>query len=501
MKEAYAVAAAHTLRSLIDFRAEQAPDRAAFVFPESGLQVNYGQLAACLRRLGKSLHSAPQGAPVGMLCGNGWATVQILLGAPYHGRPALILNLAAGDSQLAYMLNHSGCALVFADGENWERLQNIAGQCERAIKTIRIERDGDIGGAADLAEESPPPAAADRALLIYTSGTTGLPKGVLHSHRSLLSGGANTAAAHALSADDRALCVLPLYHCNGQCVTVLAPLVSGGSAVIPHKFSAGGFWNWLAEHQCTWFSAVPTILSRLLQGEAPSSSFPQLRFGRSASSALPPEVLRQFQKRFGVPVIETMGLTETAAQILSNPPPPAKGKVGSPGIAHGCEVRIVGENGRPAPADTEGEIAVRGDNVMLGYLGETPQPDGGWLLTGDLGKMDGDGYVFVTGRAKELIIKGGENISPREIDDALYAAPGVAEAAAFATPCAIYGQQPEAAAVMSPLADADEKRLIAFCEERVGKFKAPRRIHFVQSMPKGPSGKIQRLKLAAALAK
>lgn len=505
MKELYAAADSYSLPTLIDFRAAHTPARICFVFPESGVRVDYRRLSARLRRLGKSFSFVQPGAPIGILCGNGWAAVQILLGAPYHGRIALLLNLAAGDSQLVYMLNHSKCELVFADEENWTRLQNIARQCERKIKTVLVDRDKDIGQAG---EEMLPPVVSDSAktaaLLIYTSGTTGRPKGVLHSHRSLLFGGANTAAAHELTADDRALCVLPLYHINGQCVTVFAPLVSGGGVVIPHKFSARNFWNLLSECDCSWFSAVPTILSRLLQTESQTESFiapPRLRFGRSASSALPPEVHRNFQKRFGVPLIETMGLTETAAQILSNPPPPKAGKIGSPGVAIGCEVRIVGEDGKTAPQNIEGEIAVRGGNVMMGYLGEESQMmQDGWLLTGDLGKRDEDGYVFVTGRRKELIIKGGENISPREIDDALYTASGVVEAAAFGAPCGMYGQQPEAAVVVAASADCDEARLIAVCQKIVGEFKAPRRIHFVRAMPKGPSGKIQRLKLAEMLA-
>ncbi len=445
-----------------------------------------------MRTLGGRLKSVPPRAPVGAMCGNGWAAVQILLGAPFHGRSAMLLNLTAGDSQLSYMVNHSGCRLIFADDENLPRLQNIVKQCDGGVEIVRVDRDGDIDGG----ESSFPPVAADSpALLIYTSGTTGKPKGVLHSHRSLLFGGANVAVAHRLSAADRALCVLPLYHINGQCVTVFAPLISGGSVVVPHRFSARNFWRQTRDNKCTWFSAVPTILSRLLHGEVPRwRSRP--RFGRSASSALPPETHRKFEEKFAVPLVETMGLTETAAQILSNPPPPQKGKYGSPGVAVGNEVRISDADGGAAAPGAEGEIAVRGENLMLGYLREDAPFADGWFMTGDLGRMDSDGYVFVTGRKKELIIKGGENIAPREIDDALYTAAGVVEAAAFAVPCEIYGQRPAAAVVVSESGVRDERELIAICRKIVGEFKAPERIYFMDSLPKGPSGKIQRLKLA-----
>ena len=487
----FAAAAAHTLQSLIELRAQETPDAVFFISPETGQTISYAELARRVRAMGAVLREIPPGAPLGVMAGNGWAATQTLLGAPYHGRMALIFNLAAGDAQLAYMIQHSGCPLIFADEENMQRARDIVRHCGGA-RVATVDRDAGFCGD----DCAPPPVAADSpALLIYTSGTTGKPKGVLHSHRSLLFGGANTAAAHKLSAADRALCVLPLCHINGQCVTIMAPLVSGGSVVAPHCFSAGNFWRQIKERECTWFSAVPTILSHLLNGED-APPLPHLRFGRSASSALPPEMLRRFEEKFSVPLVETMGLTETAAQILSNPPPPQKGKIGSPGVAVGCEVRII-RGGEELPLGEEGEIAVRGGNLMLGYLREKPVFEDGWFMTGDLGRMDADGYVFVTGRTKELIIKGGENIAPREIDDALYAVPGVAEAAAFGVPCEVYGQQVEAAVAAADSFAGDEAVLRAACEKAVGKFKTPRRIYFLSSLPKGPSGKIQRLKLAA----
>ena len=383
--------------------------------------------------------------------------------------------------------------MIFADNENFSRLQNIAKQCENEIEIVQVDRDEDIGGD-DVS--LPFVNAISPALLIYTSGTTGKPKGVLHSHRSLV-------VWRRKHRRQRIVYPPPTAHCafcrfiisTEQCVTVFAPLISGGAVVIPHKFSARQFWQQARENKCTWFSAVPTILSHLLHGESPSEKT-QMRFGRSASSALSPETHRQFEKKFFIPLVETMGLTETAAQILSNPPPPQKGKYGSPGIAFGNEVQIVNAAGESLPPNTAGEIAVRGDNLMLGYLRENAPFSGGWFMTGDLGRMDSDGYVFVTGRKKELIIKGGENIAPREIDDALYAAAGVVEAAAFAVPCEIYGQQTAAAVVLESPDAHSENDLIALCQKTIGKFKSPSRIYFMNSLPKGPSGKIQRSRLA-----
>jgi len=289
------------------------------------------------------------------------------------------------------------------------------------------------------------------------------------------------------------------------CVTLMGPLVSGGSVVMPKKFSASSFWDQITRWDCSWFSVVPTQISYLLhesnQARDPQDKPQRLRFGRSASAPLAPEVQRAFEERFGIPVIETMGLTETAAQILSNPLPPGTRKIGSPGVPYGCEVRIVDADMNELPEETEGEVAVRGPSVMKEYFknpeatADSLTPDR-WFRTGDLGRKDADGYVFITGRSKELIIKGGENIAPREVDDALYAHPAVIEAAAFARPCPDYGQRVEAAVRVKPSSGVTEDELIALCRDKLGAFKTPDRIHFLPELPKGPSGKIQRRHLA-----
>ena len=231
------------------------------------------------------------------------------------------------------------------------------------------------------------------------------------------------------------------------------------------------------------------------------ADMPALRFGRSASSPLSPDVHAAFETKFGVPIVETMGLTETAAQILSNPLPPGNRKIGSPGVAYGNEILIGDPVQKEVPRGQEGEVLVRGANVMRGYRNNEEATaasltEEGWLRTGDLGRMDEDGYIFITGRLKELIIKGGENIAPREIDDVLYSHPDVIEAAAFAKPCDDYGQTVEAGVQIRDGAALTEADLLALCRSAVGAFKAPDRIYFLPELPKGPSGKIQRMKLA-----
>jgi acyl-CoA synthetase (AMP-forming)/AMP-acid ligase II len=297
---------------------------------------------------------------------------------------------------------------------------------------------------------------------------------------------------------------LPLYHINAQAVSVMGTLVSSSGLVMPQRFQASKFWSWVIDEECTWFSVVPTILSYLMNVEEDDKLKSQLnnvRFGRSASAALPPALHKAFEARFGLIIVETMGITETAAPLLSNPLDPKLHKLGSPGIAYGNKVRIADAEGTVASTGEESEVQVRGRNVMQGYL-KNPDatkdaftPDG-WYRTGDLGKMDSDGYVFVTGRLKELIIKGGENISPREIDDVLYRHKSVMEAAAFPLPDDNYGQTVAAAIARRPGENVDEMELRKLCTESIGEYRAPSQYFFLDELPKGPSGKIQRLKLA-----
>jgi len=485
-----------TVRDWLEYRA--ATDDIAFIFTEDGTSLRWSELRAEAAHIASQLTVAghAKGESVAILHPNGRAAVIAFYGALYGGFRATMINLAAGRDAIAYALDHSDACTAFVH----ESAAEIFAAAKPESMT-RFAAEGAPGAASVLHDITP----QDHALLMYTSGTTGRPKGVVHSHASLLAGGWTTAIAHGLQPEDRGLCVLPIYHINGLCVSIMGALVSGGSIAMSPKFSAGQFWTDAGASGATWFSVVPTIISHLLH--APGDPDPitrrRLRFGRSASSALAPDVQTAFETRFDVPIIETMGLTETAAQILSNPLPPMVRKIGSPGVAYGNEVAILGADLRPCPPEVEGEIAIRGPNVMLEYL-KNPEATqaafaGDWLRTGDLGRVDGDGYVFVTGRLKELIIKGGENIAPREIDEALYTHGDVIEAAAFARPCKSYGERVEAAVRLRDGSALSGAELRQICVDRVGKFKAPDVVHIIDELPKGPSGKIQRMKLAEVL--
>ena len=488
-----------TIRDLLVSRAHTTPSLSFLLSLDDSL--TYAQVhervvtvAASVSGMGIS-----KGQSVGFAAANSVELAITILGLFYGGFRATAINLVAGAQTIGYVLEHSGCCLILQDDNGEAVLKDVS----QASALPRLSINDVINSNAEAAV-LPALAPDDDGLLMYTSGTTGQPKGVRLSHKNLISGGMNPAIAHQLGEDDRAICSLPLYHINALCVTLLAPLVSGGSVVFTSKFSTTQFWKNIRETNSTWFSLVPTQIGYLLNDPSPPLDLPNLRFGRSASAPLSPDIQSAFENRFDVPIIETMGLTETAAQILSNPLPPAVRKIGSPGIAFGNEVQIIDTNNQAVATEIEGEICIRGSNVMVGYLDNeqatTEAIDAeSWLHTGDLGKIDADGYVFVTGRIKELIIKGGENIAPREVDEALLSHPTVLEAAAFAADCDRYGQKVLAAIVLKPNMSIDNDELIAHCEARIGVFKSPQKIYFLQDLPKGPSGKVQRLKLGALL--
>lgn len=470
----------------------------AFLFPEGHSNLSWQDVLIGAAKIASYLtaNGVRKGESVAIVHPNSRQGVLCLFGVLYGGFRATMINLVAGSEAIGYALDHSDVRFAFVAKSARELFESASDQGQ--IEVLDSE-DLVVVEPVELHELEP----SDHALLMYTSGTTGHPKGVVHSHSSLLAGGWTVAIAHNLTSQDRGMCVLPIYHINGLCVTVIGALVSGGSLAMCTKFSASNFWRQIGASKSTWFSVVPTIISHLLHSDQnPEQSVKdRLRFGRSASSPLSPDVQAAFEARFDVPIIETMGLTETAAQILSNPLPPKIRKIGSPGIPVGNETAIFSKDFQPLKSDEEGEIVVRGPNVMLEYL---KNPDAtkecftpnGWLRTGDLGRRDADGYFFVTGRLKELIIKGGENIAPREVDEALYSHSEVVEAAAFSRPSEVYGESVEAAVTISEGSQLTSKLLRELCVEKLGKFKSPDVVYILDNLPKGPSGKIQRLKLS-----
>jgi long-chain acyl-CoA synthetase len=503
-----------SVRAMLQGQARQAPLAPYLIAAETGRQLSFFQMEQRSRSLAHWLwrQGLRPGDRIAVFLPNGLQSVRLLLGIMAAGYVLTPLNLLSTPEQLHYVLEHADCKLLFSCDQQHAALQAALTRLKRPIRLEMVDPDsdtlaGELDEAANPPWPTPGPGRDQLALMMYTSGTTGRPKAVALTHGNLSAGASFVSHAQQLGSEDRVLAVLPLYHINGQVVTVLAPLFHGGSLVMARRFSKELFWQQAEQYGCTWLNLVPTIIAYLLQ--APAASDAQaarcgLRFCRSASAPLAPELHRAFEFRFGIGIIETMGLTETAAQVFSNPPDPSQRKLGSPGQAFGNQARIIDlHTGAVLGPGEPGEIQIRGPNVMQAYYKDPEETAramdaDGWLHTGDLAYRDPDDFYFITGRIKELIIKGGENIAPREIDEALLQHPAVLEAAAVGVPDSLYGQEIEAWVVLQPEMSSDEAQLRAFCLKLLGRFKTPRAIHFSAVLPKGPSGKVQRLKLLAA---
>ncbi|MGH8676179.1 MAG: AMP-binding protein [Burkholderiales bacterium] len=499
-----------TLRDALAGHLVRQPDRTFLIAPETGRRLSYRELEWQARLLARWLGAAglKAGDKVGLYLHNGYQTALVFLGAMLGGYVAVPLNLLSQRSQLAYVIGHCDCRILFTAREYEEPLAAALAGVKRKIEVVVIDPD-----APDLFLEEQLPAEApirirpkDPALLMYTSGTTGTPKGAVLSHANLVAAASTVSAWHGLTPRDRCLSSLPLYHINGQVIATLTPFVSGGSIVAPRRFSVSTWWEVAEKHEATWINLVPTIVAYLLNAADPNGTyrFPRVRFGRCASAPLPPEQHRAFEHVFGIPVIEAMGMTETSSIVFANPQEAAMRRYGSPGVACGVEAKVVDlDRGDRLPPGAPGEICLRGPSVVSEYY-KSPEQTAkgfdaeGWLRTGDLGYHDADGYYFITGRLKELIIKGGENIAPREIDEVLLRHPAILEAASVGIPDANYGQEIRACIVLKPGARASVAELRAFCLGELGRYKTPKEFRFVRELPKGPSGKVQRLKLLEA---
>jgi sulfoacetate-CoA ligase len=496
-----------TIRYHVEKQAKEQPDKVFMVAPEPNLELTYAQLRDSCIQYGTQFKKMglEKGDKISFMMGNGYQTTRIFLGAMYAGLVIAPINLNAQPSQLTYVLDHSDTKLVFVTEFQRQRLMEALGQVNRNIEVVVIDKDAkEIFPETDVPTYSfPDVTIEDPALLLYTSGTTGLPKGCILTQKNMIAGGEYVTLAHQLATDDIGLVSLPLFHINAEIVSVMAPLVSGSSIVMPERFHATEFWPMISNYRCTWFSVVPTIISYLVAStdiQDKGYHLDQVRFGRSASSALPPALHKAFEEKFGISIVETMGITETAAPVFSNPLDPTKRKYGSPGQAVGNEVKIVNKDGEKCPPGVVGEIMIKGDNVMKEYYkapditAKSLEPDG-WFHTGDLGYIDEDGFVYVTGRIKELIIKGGENIAPKEIDECLYCHPAILDAAACGIPDKHYGEEIMVCYTLKPGCTVSDEELREHCLAQLGKFKTPKVIVCVEELPRGPSGKIQRLKL------
>ena len=475
-------------------------DRTALISPDLGIRVTYGGLRQQVQDVASALAAAgvKRGDRIGMALPNGIPNVVTFLAAAMAGTAAP-LNPAYKEEEFKFYLDDTNAKVLLLPPEGIDEARRAAGS---TVPILTV--DMDANGIVTLSGNSPgapvaPPALDETALVLHTSGSTGRPKRVPLSHANLSISAGNVARGYALSPDDVAMCVMPLFHVHGLVASTLATLSTGGTVVVPTKFSPLSFWGFAHDVGATWYSAVPTIHQLLLARVKPGAPKPagasKLRFIRSCSASLPPQVMHDLEAAFGAPVLEAYGMTEAAHQMATNPLPPAAHLPGSVGIGTDVKITIRSADGQVLPTGERGEVCIQGPNVITGYennpeANATAFFDGTWFRTGDQGVLDENGYLMLTGRLKEMINRGGEKISPREIDEVLLAHPSVAEAVCFGTPHPTWGEEVAAAVQLKePVSEAD---LLAFCKERLADFKRPKKIHITDAIPRTATGKIQR---------
>ncbi|MBO9372002.1 MAG: AMP-binding protein [Chloroflexus sp.] len=495
-----------TLFDLLSNGADQAP---ALIAP-GGPVWSFADLRSQVQRLAEWLqnHGLGHGDRIAIALGNGPAMAITFLAAATAATAAPLNPKYRRDEFAFYYEDTNARALIVAPNEGEEARAAL----RSGMMLIEASFDAQhqlmfVTSAQDAPARRDGLATPDDiAMILHTSGTTSRPKRVPLRHRNLVASTANIIATYQLCAADRSLCVMPLFHIHGIVASLLSQLAAGGAVICPPGFDGLKFWSWVEQERPTWYSAVPTmhqvLLARASRNSAIIAAHP-FRFIRSSSAPLPPVVMEQMEQVFAAPVIESYGMTEAAHQMTSNPLPPARRKPGSVGIGFGVEVAIMDEEGHLLPAGTKGEVVVRGPNVIDGYE-NNPEANAvafvnGWFRTGDQGYLDEDGYLCLTGRIKELINRGGEKISPLEIDDVLLRHPAVAEALAFAVPHPTLGEEVHAAVVLREGMSVDERALREHCARMLADFKVPRAIHILSALPRGATGKLQRITMAKTL--
>jgi acyl-CoA synthetase (AMP-forming)/AMP-acid ligase II len=471
---------ARSVRELLALRACTCPDRPAYSTPD-GRALTYGALAARAREWRAALAGAgsPAGARLGLRTDDPLDFAGAYLSLLAAGRTVVPLDPDAPSAEIDRLAGELDLALVVEAGRPWSPARRLASD----------DRHGVEG----------PPAGG---VLLCSSGSTGTPKVVPLAEWQLVHRAQLVAAHHRLGAGDRGYSPLPLFHVNAQVVGVLATLVAGATLLVERRFHRTGFWDRVAAAGVTWINTVPAILAILAEDPPPDLwTAARVRFARSASAPLPAAVLRAFEERCGIRVLETYGMTEAASQITANPLDPGLRRPGSVGLPVGVELRVVDPAGLPVPAGVEGVVEIRGPAVATSYLapggsGATVSARGpdGWLVTGDVGRLDPDGYLFLTGRADDVINCGGEKVYPREIEDLLRTEPRVTEAVVVGQPHPVLGRCPVAVVTAAPGADRAQlaAHLRALCAARLSRAKRPQRLVVAASLPTGPTGKVSR---------
>ncbi|HEU5293750.1 MAG TPA: AMP-binding protein, partial [Burkholderiaceae bacterium] len=460
----------------------------------------YAELNAACERAAANLRARAigNGDSVALALPNAPALVAHLFGILKIGATVVPLNPSLTIGEVSWLINASGARALVTTVPLAQQLDAV-----RNTPALRHLVVIDPAQRLDCTLSTAKPSAGGdgTAFLIFTSGTTGRPKGVMVTHRNVLANTAQVAERTAVTPHDRVLNVMPLFHANGLMNNTILPLRAGASIVLRPRFEPDEFWGVVKRFRPTYFTAVPTMFTRLMDGWKTRADTTSLRFVRSGAAPMVPALQRLVEERLGVPVVLSYGLSEATCTCTMNPPDRSR-RIASVGPALADEAVVaVDADGRPMARGQVGEIAVCGPNVMAGYFNAPDETSAvlrdGWLHTGDMGFVDPDGFVFLTDRKKDLIIRGGENISPREVEEALLSFPAVAEAAVVGTPDREWGEEVVAFVVPRTDREIDVDALQAFCHERLARFKVPRRLRVVASLPLTSVGKMDKARLRA----
>jgi long-chain acyl-CoA synthetase len=497
------------LRELLEQRATAGPEK-SFLFSESdGRLFSRLEFDQVVNRTASMLfsHGVRKGEIVSLLLPNSAEYIIAYFACWKLGALVGPVNSLLKPQEMAYVISHSEAKALLVHDEFLPVIESIKPQLPSLRAVIQFD---DEAKATRGFSEQVPPIKIDRddeAIIVYTSGTTGKPKGCLLTHGNVIANARQISQWLGFTEHDRLLTLMPLFHMNAVSVTTMSALYAGGSTVISPKFSATRFWQTISDYQVTSFGSVATMLTMLLSkfpdGVPDGLRTEQLRFAMCGSAPVPAEVIKRFEETFHCLVIEGYGLSESTCRSTFNPPNQRR-RPGSCGLPIGNEMMVVDDEDCEVPPGALGEIVLRGDNILKGYFKNSDATAdafrNGWFHTGDIGYRDEEGFFYIVDRKSDMIIRGGENIYPREIDEVLYQHPAITAAATIGVPDPLYGEEVAAFVVLKEDGSAGADELIAFCRERLADYKCPKTIRVVQEIPKGPTGKLLKRELAREFA-
>jgi long-chain acyl-CoA synthetase len=486
-----------SIPELLKQRAAVTPDKIFLISEADKRQFTYREFENVVRRVAGLLAAKGirKGDVVSLLLPNSVEYVIAYFACWHLGALAGPINSLLKAQEIEYVISNSESKVVLVASEFVPRIESN--------DFVVFDNVGQV----DAEPIEPTPVDCDdEAIIIYTSGTTGKPKGCLLTHGNVIANARQISSWLGFTDTDRLLTMMPLFHMNAVSVTTMSALYAGGSTVVSSKFSASRFWQIISDYRITSFGSVATMLSMLLStypdGVPPGLNTQQLRFAMCGSAPVPAEVMKRFEETFNCLVVEGYGLSESTCRSTFNPPNRRR-RPGSCGLPIGNEMRVVDDDDRDVRDGSLGEIVLRGENILKGYY-KNPEATAtafrnGWFHTGDIGYRDADGFYYIVDRKSDMIIRGGENIYPREIDEVLYQHPSVAAAAAVGVPDDLYGEEVAAVIVLKDGAKSSEQEVIDFCKARLADYKCPKTVHFVHDIPKGPTGKLLKRELVKML--